>query len=172
MNAEIARVLDGIPWALPAALLAVVVAAVLARPIARRTGATPFATWLLLASLLAIAGITLTPSADAPDLTGCDVTLALPTIPDLTTIDDRSLNVALFVPLGLAVVAIGTRRRVAWLLLAASLAPLVELTQLLASPLHRTCQAVDVIDNELGLVIGVAVGMLAAWWWRRRSQGV
>jgi hypothetical protein len=167
VDADISRLLGGIPWALPAAFAAVLVAAALARPIARRTGQTPLAAWMVLASVGAIVGMTLTPSPDYPFQRSCDVDVLGPTFRDLFTLNDRSLNVLLFIPLGIAAIAIRTRNRLAWLLLAAAVAPLIEVTQLLAVPLRRTCQAIDVIDNELGLVIGLAAAGIAWWAWRR-----
>jgi hypothetical protein len=170
VDADVARLLGGIPWALPAALVAVVAAAAFAVPVARRTGETPAAAWLLLASFGVIVGMTLTPSPDYPFQRTCDLALVGPTFRDLLTLNDRSLNVALFIPLGIAVVAIHTRHRLACLLLAASVAPLVELTQLVLTPLRRTCQAIDVLDNELGLVLGVGGAGLALWAWRRARR--
>ena len=170
MDADITRVLGGVPWAVPAGLAAVVVAAALARPVARRTGQPPVVAWLVLASVGVIVGLTLTPSPDYPFPQSCDLDLIGPTFRDLFTLNDRSLNVALFIPLGIAVVAIRTRSRLAWLLLAAAVAPLIELTQLFAAPLRRTCQAIDVIDNELGLVIGIVVAAIAWWAWRRVAR--
>jgi hypothetical protein len=150
----------------PAALCAVLVAAVLASSVASRIGKTVAGTFLLVASLGAIIGITLTPSVDVVHSTQCDLTFVGPTLSELLTPNDRSLNVALFIPLGIALVA--NRIRSGWVLLAAaSVSPLVELTQLIATPLNRTCQAIDLIDNELGLVIGIAAGTIGWWLWRR-----
>lgn len=169
MDAEFARTLSGLPWAVPAALCAVLLAAVLARSIAARIGKTVAGTFLLLASLGAIIGTTLTPSVDVVHNAQCDLTFVAPTLTDLLTPNDRSLNVALFIPLGIAVMAPRFRSgRV--LLAAASVSPLVEMTQQLATPLNRTCQAIDLIDNELGLVIGIAAGTIGWWLWRRARQ--
>jgi glycopeptide antibiotics resistance protein len=166
MDADIARILGGLPWAGPAALCAVLVAAVLASSVASQIGKTAAGTFLLLASLGAIIGTTLTPSVDVVHSTQCDLTFVAPTLTELQTPNDRSLNVALFIPLGIALVA--NRIRSGWVLLAAaSVSPLVELTQRVAAPLNRTCQAIDLIDNELGLVIGMAAGTIGWWIWRR-----
>ena len=170
MDADITRVLGGVPWAVPAGLAAVVVAAALARPVARWAGQPPLVAWLVLASVGIIVGLTLTPSPDYPSPPSCDLDLLGPTFRDLFTINDRSLNVALFIPLGIAVVAIRTRNRLAWLLLAAAVAPLIELTQMFATLLRRTCQAIDVFDNELGLIIGIVVAAIAWWVWRRAQR--
>lgn len=143
-----------------------VAAAAIAGPVARRVGERPAALWLLLASLGVIAGVTLTPSPHL-DMAGCDLQFAGPTLAELLALNDRSLNVALFIPLGIAVVAIRAGHRLAWLLLAASIAPLIELIQLIVTPLQRNCQAIDVFDNELGLLIGVLVAVIAGWGWRR-----
>ena len=166
----LSRVLGGIPWALPAAVAAIAIAGLLAVPVARRTGQTTAVAWLVLASLFVIVGITLTPSVQFPYGRGCDLTLATPTLRELVSLNDRSLNIALFVPLGIAVMAIRTRHRLTWLVLAAAVAPVIELTQLLATPLWRTCQAIDLIDNELGLATGVVAGSIGLWAWRRMRR--
>ena len=118
----------------------------------------------LALSLGVIAAATLTPSRDALlfGSTGsgtCDVTsLALPTLHDLRTLNDTSLNIALFVPLGLVLGAMAWSG-IAWKVVVSALAiPVgIELVQLVVTPLDRSCQAVDVVDNEIGLVVGLAV---------------
>jgi len=171
VNHDLLRLFEGIPWAAPGALLAVVAAAAVARPAGRRLGTSPALAWLLVASVLVIAAITLTPSADIADVQGCDLTVTRLTFGTLTTLNDRSLNVALFIPLGIAIGATTNRHRGTWLLLAILAPPAIEVYQLVAVPLSRTCQAIDVLDNWTGLVIGLAVGWVGAWLWRHRPGG-
>jgi hypothetical protein len=167
---ELARLFGGVPWALPGVLLVAVAAVFLAGPVARRLGDPPLTAWALLASLGAILVITLTPSPDVPDALGCDLRF-VPLTPDaLLAVNDRSMNVLLFVPLGLAIAGLRPRRRLAWLLVAVGLPLAIELVQLALTPLQRTCQATDILDNWLGLLIGLAVGAFASWAWRRRPQ--
>jgi hypothetical protein len=166
---SLSRLLAGVPWALPGVLLVLVLATVLARPAARRLSVPTALAWLLVASLGAIAVITLTPSPDLPDMAGCDLTVTRITLGTLLSVNDRSLNVALFIPLGLAIGAVDGRRRAAWLLLAILLPLGIELYQLALTPLSRTCQAIDVLDNWTGLAIGFVVGSVVGWAWRRWS---
>ena len=74
---------------------------------------------------------------------------------------DTSLNVILFVPLGLAIGLLGRSPVTAWLLVAALASPVViEAIQSLAPMLGRGCQSRDVVDNLLGLGIGLVLGAL------------
>ena len=74
---------------------------------------------------------------------------------------DTSLNVILFVPLGLAIGLLGRSPVTAWLLVAALASPVViETIQSLAPMLGRGCQSRDVVDNLLGLGIGLVLGAL------------
>ena len=170
MSAELARLFDGVPWALPGVLLVVVAAIFLAGPISRRLGDPPLTTWALLASLGAILVITLTPSPDIPDAPGCDLRFTRLTLDTLLAVNDRSMNVLLFVPLGLAIAGLRPRHRVAWLLAAIALPPAIELIQLALTPLQRTCQVNDIGDNWLGLLIGLAIGAVVSWGWRHRPR--
>jgi hypothetical protein len=90
----------------------------------------------------------------------CDMSrVGLPSWWELRHISDATLNILLFVPLGLAIGACppSPARRVV-LLLAFALPVAIELIQLLVLPLGRECQSSDVVDN----VIGLAAGILAA----------
>jgi VanZ like protein len=166
VSAELARLFDGVPWALPGVLLVAVTAVVLARPVARRLGDPPLTAWALLASLGWILVITLTPSPDVPDAAGCDLRFRRLTLDLLFAVNDRSMNVLLFVPLGLAIAGLRPRHRLAWVVVAFALPPAIELVQLALTPLQRTCQVNDIADNWLGLVIGLAIGAVASWAWR------
>jgi hypothetical protein len=170
VNTDLTRILDGLPWALPVTVLAVVAAALLAAPVGRRLGVGTLAAWALLASIGAIAAITLTPSADVPDVSGCDLTVTPLSLDALLSFNDRSLNVALFVPLGIVLGAVRLPHRWAWLLGAFAAPIAIELVQLAAASLWRTCQAIDVLDNWTGLVLGLAIGEVAGWAWRRRRD--
>jgi hypothetical protein len=73
--------------------------------------------------------------------------------------NETSLNVLLFVPLGLALGALPGSPRAAVLIVGAFLLPVaIELFQLAVPALGRGCQSADVIDNTMGLVIGLALG--------------
>jgi glycopeptide antibiotics resistance protein len=73
--------------------------------------------------------------------------------------NETSLNVLLVVPLGLALGALPGSPRAAVLIVGAFLLPVaIELFQLAVPALGRGCQSADVIDNTMGLVIGLALG--------------
>ena len=76
----------------------------------------------------------------------------------------------LLVPLGLTIGLLpASRRKSVILVLALALPFIVEGTQLVAVPVDRACQAGDVFDNLLGLVLGLATGMSAGWLMGRRG---
>ena len=82
----------------------------------------------------------------------------------LRGLNDVSLNVALFVPLGFAIALLPRSRRSLAVLVAAIAFPFViEATQALVTPLGRGCESADVVDNLLGLAAGLAAGVVARW---------
>jgi hypothetical protein len=168
--AELAPLFDGVPWGLPGVILVALASLLLAGPVARRLGDPALTAWALVASLGAILVITLTPSPDVPQATGCNLRFVPLTLDGLLDINDRSMNVLLFVPLGLVIAGLRPRHRLAWLVVAVALPPAIELIQLVLTPLQRTCEATDILDNWLGLLIGLAVGTVASWAWRRRPN--
>ena len=124
--------------------------------------------WALLMSLGVILSATITPSREAL-LFGaqgsgtCDLsTLGPGSWWELSHLDDTSLNILLFIPLGLAIGLCPRSRAKLMMLAGAFLLPAsIELVQLFVLPLGRACQSVDVIDNLTGLVIGLASGRMA-----------
>lgn len=124
--------------------------------------------WALLMCLGVVLSATITPSRDAL-LFGaqgsgtCDLSrIVLAPLQDLGHLNDTSLNILLFVPLGLAI-AVCPRSRATFIVLAGAfvLPASIELIQLLVPPLGRECQSADVIDNLTGLVLGLAGGVVA-----------
>ena len=118
-----------------------------------------------------IASATLTPSRAAllRGATGsgqCDFgSIALPSLSDLLTIGDPAFNVLLYLPLGLAVGLLPrSRLQIVGIAFAAALPFAIETVQLIALRLDRACQTDDVINNlvglALGLVLGVAIGFI------------
>ena len=82
---------------------------------------------------------------------------------DLFHFQDPAFNVALYLPLGIAIGMLpgGWARR--WLIVVGLLlAPAIELTQLVVRPLGRACQTSDMSDNITGLLIGLLAGWLVA----------
>ena len=92
----------------------------------------------------------------------CDLSrLGLAPVDELARINATTLNVLLFLPLGVAVgLRPGARRSLLVALAAASLTFVVETIQLLLPVLGRGCETADIVDNLLGLVIGLTLGMM------------
>ena len=156
------------PWFVPGVVLAIVIGVVAARPVARALSTRPAVAWLLVASLGIAVAATLTPTdralADGAISAGaCDLArIGLAPVDELLVISDTSLNVLLFVPLGLAIGLLPPSRRRTILAAAALVLPFViEATQLLVPALDRICQSADVFDNLTGLAIGLVGGVVA-----------
>ncbi len=156
-----------LPWLVPGTIAFAVIGLFVSRPLARRLGTHAAVAWLLVVSLAAIGFATLAPlyGVFEPSAAGagqCDLSnLGLVPLHELLHRNDRSLNVVLFVPLGVALGLLPRSRRTTVLILGAVATPFViETTQLLLPTLHRGCQGIDVIDNLTGLVLGLLAGAL------------
>jgi len=135
--------------------------------------------WALLMSLGVVLSATITPSREAL-LFGaqgsgtCDLSsIGLASWWELRHLDDASLNILLFVPLGIFIALCPRSRAKLVVLVCAFLLPVsIELIQLVVVALGRKCQSADVIDNLTGLVLGLAggsvAGLLASAVYRRR----
>jgi VanZ family protein len=128
----------------------------------------------LLMSIGLIVSATLTPSPDAVRYaitgtdapayhTSCDLSrVGPPPLEALMTINDDSLNVLLFVPLGTMIALLpGSRRKTMIILAAIALPVAIETIQLVVPQLDRACQTSDIADNLTGLVSGLALGAVA-----------
>ena len=158
-----------LPMFLPGLLASVAVGVLLARPVALWLGSRTWVAFLLIVSLGAVLAATLTP--DGPRLAGgppssgmCDLhRVWFAPLPEYVHVDDFSLNVILFVPLGVALgLAPRSKRTYVLLGLAIALPVVIETTQMLATTLGRGCQSGDVFDNLLGLGIGLLLGLAVA----------
>ena len=135
--------------------------------VARWLGTGRIVAVLLLFGFGFVMSATLLPTADALAGNGstgsCDLSrIGLPTLEELTRVNDTSLNVLLFVPLGIGVGLLPrTRAAGAAVVVAVSLTFVVEMVQLLLPVLGRGCQTADMVDNLLGLGIGFVAGLLA-----------
>ncbi|GDY28525.1 VanZ family protein [Gandjariella thermophila] len=174
---EYARALgEATPWLWPGVAVTVPAVALLARPAGRVLGARAWHAGLLLLALAGIALVTLTPSGTGSLVTGyagsapafCILHADPPTL--LPHADERTLNVALFVPAGLAVALLRRRRVRAWALVTlAALPVLIEACQFLGSTeLGRSCQVRDVVQNLTGAAAGAGLGLLLRPPLRRR----
>lgn len=152
------RGLIGIP-------IAILVAGVLGGRVAAATGSGRFTGSFLTFSVAAILAITLLPMPLVTSPTE-GLRCLLPTLSvfrsgDLLRVTDVSLNVIMFVPLGLAVAWLPRRTLPRALALAVALPWVVESIQLAVPALGRTCQAGDITTNLMGLALGLLVGVVA-----------
>src|SRR6478735_96823 len=158
------------------ALAAAVVAVLLATALRPRLGtATAVSFAGLLWSLVAIALVTLVPTR--PDVgivpaqgrsETCSWDYGGPSggAFEVLGLDQRTLNVLLFVPAGLFLVLAAGRWWWGLVLAPVGLVGLVaysaaiELTQLQLARLDRACDVTDLVDNILGAGIGFAIGLV------------
>lgn len=167
--------MTAITWLVPGVVLSLAVASLASARVGRALGVPRASAMLLVASVGWIVAATLTPisSIDRRLSANCDFSrLGPPSPSDLTSVNDTSLNVLLFVPLGIALVLV-VRRPWSLLLVAAAVAApvLIEALQLWLPALRRGCQSADVVDNLLGLAVGLCMGAaitLAGWAWSPR----
>lgn len=159
--------IDQTPWARAGLLLATAAAILLAFPIGRLLKSNPVIVGLLLAAFGYIFVFTLTPHyLTTTTVTGCYTKLSQPTRADLVQPTDFSLNILLFVPAGFLIMQLRPWFAVGGVALFASLFPIgIEYIQLTKTELGRTCSLLDVATNELGLMIGLAVGLLVRIIW-------
>lgn len=148
-------------------MLSIVVAAALSGRVSRWLAAARPAGFVLVAGIGVVASATLTPfegAAAGHAMPGrCDLSrIGLVPLADLFGLMDPAANIALFVPLGLAVGWLPASRRTALVLAATIAFPFaIELTQLVATGLHRQCESADVVDNLTGLALGLAAAIVA-----------
>jgi hypothetical protein len=159
-------VIGDVPLFWPAAALVLVFAAGLASPVARLLRTSAWSAFALSASFGVILAATLTPSIAAfiplyrPD--GCiRGQFEVPKFALLRYPNETSLNVAMFVPLGLAC---GLLRRWSGVavssVLAACLPFGIEVVQYEIPGLARVCSTADVAANLTGLAVGLAISIV------------
>ena len=164
----------GIPRSPLAVIVAFVLALVLCGWVARRLGTSRVVAWLLLTTIFVILAATLMPSRMAPEpgVSGrltCDLSRIGPaSLATYLGFDDPTLNVLLFIPLGVLIGQLDRRQHRGRLAAAAAMLPFgIELIQALVVPLGRACEGGDVFDNLAGLLVGLVIG--AAWRRARRA---
>jgi hypothetical protein len=162
-----------LPWFVPVVLVVTAGAIAGAHRFAGPTGAARARFVLVIVAIGVVAAATLTPQASAfrGELGSgtCDLTRLRPAGLDAYLRLGETLgNVLLFLPLGVVLALLPPSRTRTWLLgLAVSLPFLIEGLQLALPALDRACQGADVVDNLLGLGLGLALGALAGWVVRR-----
>jgi len=159
-----------LPWFLPGVAISVLIALAAGGRVGRALGTRRAVAMALIVSLGIILSATLTPLRGFLDVGGvgagpCDFSrIGLAPLRELLRLGDTSLNILLFVPLGLSLAFLPRRRRTALVIAGAIALPFViELAQLLVPLLDRGCQSADVVDNLTGLAIGFGAGLVAAW---------
>jgi hypothetical protein len=159
--------MGNVPWFWPGVVISVLVGVLAAGRLSRSLAIGPAHAVALVVSIGIIVSATLTPlrgalTSGAVGSGVCDLSrIGPPPLRDLVGLNDTTLNLVLFVPLGAAVGLIPRTRQRAALLLAAAAGPFViETIQLLAPVLARGCQSADVVDNMTGLAAGLIAGTL------------
>ena len=154
-----------LPWFLPGVVVALVLGVPLSRPVARALGAPRAVAYLLAVSVGAILAATLPPGAGgfdrlADEHGGCHLQrLWLADAHAYLSVSEVSLNVLLFVPLGVALALLPRSTRARTVAIAALALPIaIEALQVVLTPLGRACESGDVVDNLIGLVIGLIIG--------------
>jgi hypothetical protein len=157
-----------VPWFWPGLLISILVGIAVSPRVAVVLSIGWLHAAVLVASLGLIASATLTPLRDALVFgavgTGvCDLSrFGPPPLRELAALNDTTLNLVLFTPLGAAIGLMPRQKpRRALLVVAIALPFAIEIIQLLLPLLDRGCQSADVIDNLTGLVVGFAAG--AGW---------
>jgi hypothetical protein len=172
------QLLCAMPLFWPGALLSTVAAGVCAPRVARRLGIGPVSSYCLVLALGGIAvanlltDVTPDPGGDRHrGGAGFAGGWRLPGPADLAGLDQRSVNVLLFVPLGVAVVRARPVRRALCLAGAAAAVPFaIEWVQYEVVWLLRAARAQDVVDSLCGLLLGLALGAVRLPVRRRASS--
>jgi VanZ family protein len=152
-----------VPWFVPGMAIAFALMPLMAPWVGRVLRTPVIIAGLLVVSVGMVLAATLTPlvaAEPAPGIRGaCDMTAPVPPPRSvLLALNDRSLNVLLFLPLGLAVALLPRSPRTVGVWCAAFLASLfIEGTQLALPTLGRGCEIADVFDNLTGLALGIGL---------------
>lgn len=166
---------EALPWFFPAMMLSVFVSVFVSRPFARLFILSQPVAFGVLCALGLTLSATLTPLGDMAVEIGrsgaCDTSrVGLPPLGQLRGVNDTSLNVLLFMPLGFSIGLIPSRGPKTMLIVAAMALPAsIEVVQLLVPSLGRGCQTADVIDNVAGLLLGFGAGVVTMCMGGRRG---
>jgi hypothetical protein len=163
-----------VPYFLPFLALSLGIGLLVARRLGERLSTRSGIAFLLVASFGLVIAATLMPAAGASSgervaAGWCDLSrIGFAPLETLVRVNTVSLNVLLFVPLGLAIGLLPrTRARSSLIVGGFALPVVVEATQSLVTVLGRGCESADVFDNAMGLaiglVMGLSVGAIARW---------
>lgn len=155
-----------VPWAIPLVAASIVVAVIVGLALRSTMGARAWLIAALIVSAALVIGLTLTPNAGMEGSAFIDPRsdrgpwgyLRQPEY--WLHLDSRTLNVALFIPLGLTL-GLLARGAMRWVILAVGLALpwLVEGLQRVL-PFDRDPQSIDLADNSTGFLVGYLAGLL------------
>jgi hypothetical protein len=159
--------LSDLLWYAPGFAIALGVSIAASYRVGRALGTRRLLGWGIVMGLGLVLAATFTPQDTGSAAVGvhaiaCDFTrLGLAPIGTLLAINEASLNVLMFVPLGATIGLLPRSRSKAVLVAAAIALPFaVEAVQALATVLNRACESADVVDNLTGLVLGLGLGTL------------
>ena len=154
-----------LPWFVPVVALSFVIGLAVSRALGRRLKIPPWVGVGMVCAVGVILASTLTPlgpAAEGGRFEVCDFSrVGIVELGKLRRINDESLNVLLFIPIGLAVAAVpGWKPRVGLFVAAVALPVVIEAIQLLVPILRRGCESADIVDNLTGLIVGLGIGMV------------
>lgn len=157
--------IGALPGLIPAFLIIAAIVGVPVALIARAKGRSVSLSLLFTAALAGVLTVTLTPGDGGSGQVGiCDVGLPLK---DALASESARLNVLLFMPASFLSVLL-FRRPILALSGSLILTCGIELLQSWTD-LGRSCSYDDVKANALGGFLGVLLGTIALWFWKRRS---
>lgn len=162
--------LNAFPFAPPAFILGGLIAFFVSRPLARRLNERRIVLVCWLVSLVFILALTLTPSSYALSM---DSSLPMsriwvwsfPNMSALFSVNWESMNLLMFVPIGVASgLFAGRRNIVVFAMGACATSVLVELIQYAVLPLARPqFNSATVIIGWIGIVVGLAACLFVQW---------
>lgn len=161
---DVARLMDRLPFLAPGIGLALVLAVLASSFLGRwlRTRRSVAAVLILSAGIVMAATVTpLSAAAQGSEtMRSCDLSRIGPAGWGVfSRPSDELANILLFIPLGVTIALLPqSSRRMAALAVAFLLPFMIETLQLVASPLGRSCQSADVVDNLTGLMVGILAG--------------
>jgi VanZ like family len=157
-----------LPWLLPGVAIALVISVAVSGLVGRALRVGRPVAWVMVLSLGVILAVTMTPRWEAlafgaQGSSSCDFSrIGLVPLGELLRFDDSSLNVLMFIPLGVTIALVPRSRRKGAIVVAALALPFaIETAQLLLPVLDRACESADVVDNLTGLVLGLGGGVVA-----------
>lgn len=155
------------PWARAGLVVAALVALVLAVPVAKLLRSNPIIVGLLLGAFGAVLVFTLTPRFRTFGEAGtCYLQFGQPTRADLLAPTDVSMNLLMLFPVGVLLTWLRPVIAVCGAFLIALVLPVaIEYAQYSLESLGRTCSFYDIQTNVIGLLAGVAVGLVVRLIW-------